>query len=236
MELYVDFHIHTGLSPCGDNDMTPCNIVNMAKLKGLDAIAITDHNSCGNVVSCIDAGKREGILVVPGMELQTREDIHSVCLFESSDKALEFQKIIYGLLPDMQNDERIFGEQLLFDDQDNIIGKCERLLLTSADMSIDDAFQTVSELGGVLIPAHIDRQNFGIINSLGFIPDYLNFKYLEYHSIDMLNIMIKSGIVSSKYSFIHSSDAHYLWDILERETLINIHRADCDEIINYFKY
>lgn len=107
MKAYVDLHIHTALSPCGDEDMTPNNIVNMAKIKELDAIAITDHNSLENAAACMEVGKKYNLLVIPGMEVQTKEDVHVVCLFTNLDSALEFQKKIFASLPDMENNEEI---------------------------------------------------------------------------------------------------------------------------------
>ena len=220
MDAFVDLHIHTALSPCGDEDMTPNNIVNMAKLKGLDAIAITDHNSCENAAACIEAGIRNGLLVIPGMELQTREDIHVVCLFPYLEKALSFQKLVYSRMPGIKNRCDIFGKQVLYDSDDNICGYHEELLLSSAAISYDDAYKAVEELGGVFIPAHVDRDSYSIISSLGFMPQYIPTKTVEYGSWNKLLKMIEKGIIENTYQFIHSSDAHYLWDILEKDTKI----------------
>lgn len=222
MEVYADLHIHTALSPCGDNNMTPNNIVNMAKLKGLGVIAITDHNSCENVKACISAASETDLTVIPGMELQTREDIHAVCLFNSMDKAYAFQDYVYKHLPDIKNRPDIFGEQIVFDKDDNIIGYNERMLLTSTDISFDEAFEAVKNLDGVFIPAHVDRKSFSILYSLGFIPDYLPIKLLEYHSEESIKNLIKKGILIDKYKYIKSSDAHYLHQILEMDEAIRI--------------
>jgi 3',5'-nucleoside bisphosphate phosphatase len=220
MKLKADLHIHTALSPCGDNDMTPNNIVNMAKLKGLQAIAITDHNCIENVVACMEVGSREGLIVIPGMELQTKEEVHVICLFTTIEQAIGFQSFVYENLPDLSNNEKIFGEQFIIDDKDNIIGKNKRLLLTSTNISLDDAFYKVTSLGGVFIPAHIDKSANGIIENLGFIPDYLDIRTLEYRSLEKVNSFIKAGILKNKYRLIKSSDAHYLEDILENENEI----------------
>lgn len=217
MRLRVDLHIHTALSPCGNEDMTPNNIVNMAVIKGLDAIGITDHNSCKNTKSCIEASKNKNIIVIPGMELQTREDIHAVCLFKSLNDAMIFQDYVYQNLIKLNNNAGIFGEQVIFDHEDNIIGYEERMLLTSSNISFDEAFNQVNSLGGVFIPAHIDREGFSILANLGFVPEYLNIKFLEYSSLSKIKKLIKCGIVNKKYSYIRSSDAHYLYDIMERE-------------------
>lgn len=232
MRVYTDFHIHTALSPCGHEDMTPNNIVNMAALKGLDAIAITDHNSCENVPACMEVGKRVGIIVVPGMELQTREDVHVVCLFKILQDAFEFQKYVYEHLPKIQNNEKIFGEQIIYDSDDNIIGYKKRMLLTSVDISFDEAYKKVKELNGVFIPAHIDREAYGIISSLGFIPDYLDIRTLEYFSKKSLDLYIKAGFVKETYRFIKSSDAHYLGDILEKNNMMEVEELSAEGMIN----
>lgn len=223
MKLYVDLHIHTALSPCGSNDMTPNNIVNMAKIKGLDAIAITDHNSCENAAACMEVGKKTGIAVIPGMEVQTKEDIHVITLFNHISSALEFQKYIYSGLTAAENREDIFGEQLVLDRDDNIIGHNKRMLITSVRFNIDEVFKTVTYLNGVFIPAHVDREAYSIIYSLGFIPENLNISVIEYSSKEKLQNLINRGMLRDSYKFIKSSDAHYLEDISERDMYL-----DCD--------
>lgn len=232
MNLHGDFHIHTALSPCGDGDMTPNNIVNMAKLKGLQAIAITDHNSTENVFACMEVGRDANLTVIPGMELQTREDVHVICLFKNLMDATAFQEFVYKHLPNRENNERVFGEQLQFNTHDEVIGKNRRLLLTAANISFDEAFYEVSKLGGAFIPAHIDRDANSILGNLGFIPDYLNIKTLEYRCIEKVNGFIKKGILKPKFNFIKSSDAHYLGDILDEGISLDCKNNDIDSIIN----
>lgn len=220
MNIYADLHIHTALSPCADESMTPNNIVNMAVLKGLGAIAITDHNSSENAGACMDAAMGTGLVVIPGMELQTREDIHVVCLFNSLDVANSFQEYVYNHLPHVKNRADIFGEQILFDKYDNVLHVNEKMLLSSSDISFDDAFETVKKLNGLFIPAHVDRDSYSVLYSLGFIPDYLDIKLLEYHSNKNLELLINKGMLTGKYKYIKSSDAHYLHQILEEEEAI----------------
>lgn len=236
MKIYTDFHIHTALSPCGDADMTPNNIVNMAIIKGLDAIAITDHNSVENALACMEVGKECGLLVIPGMELQTREEVHVVCLFPDIESALIFQDYVYSKLPPLKNNVKLFGEQLVLDRNDEIIYHNDRLLLSSADMTLRDAFNKVNELNGAFIPAHIDRDAYGIINTLGFIPDDIQIRTLEYKSAEGLRRLINSGIVKDGYNFIQSSDAHYLQDISERQNEMEVDELKSINIINKLKY
>ncbi|MDR2932189.1 MAG: PHP domain-containing protein, partial [Oscillospiraceae bacterium] len=103
MTLRYDFHLHSCLSPCGDNDMTPCNIVNMAKLLELDIIALTDHNTTGNCRAAMAAGAKIGLVVVPGMELCTAEEIHAVCLFPDIDSAERFDAMVRPGIPPIKN-------------------------------------------------------------------------------------------------------------------------------------
>lgn len=231
MKIYVDLHIHTALSPCGDEDMTPNNIINMAKLKGLDVIAITDHNSCKNVLPCMKVGEKNGVLVVPGMELQTREEIHILCYFREIEKCLKFEEIIYESIPHIKNNERLFGKQIIMDSMDNEIGKEEKLLLNSSTFSIDEACELVEELGGVVVPAHIESSSFGLLGNLGFVPNYLNIATVEVKNISKLKEYKGAASIFSNYRIIKSSDAHYLWDISERENEIKVNAVSIGNIL-----
>ena len=170
MKLYYDFHLHSCLSPCGDNDMTPYNLVNLAKIFGYDIIALTDHNSCKNCESAMKIGEKIGITVVPGMELCTSEEIHNVCLFPTLESALAFSDYIYSTLPPIPNREKIFGEQLIMDDADGVLGKEEILLTTASSISVSDLNELVDKFDGVCYPAHIDRNSYSIISALGNFP------------------------------------------------------------------
>lgn len=233
MKLFVDLHIHTALSPCGHEDMTPNNIVAMAVLKGLDAIAITDHNSMGNVEVCQKIGNRNNLIVIPGMELTTREEVHVICLFENLEKAREFETQVVKLQPCVRNRTEILGNQWLFNERDEIVEEVQRLLITSVDISFDEAFQMVHRFGGTLIPAHIDRPSYSLIANLGFIPDYLNIRCLEYSSEISIRKLVSKGIISENYKFIRSSDAHFLQDILERENVIEVEDRSAKSILMY---
>lgn len=216
MNLFYDFHIHTCLSPCGDNDMTPNNIVNMAILKGLDAIAITDHNHAGNVLACMEAAKETDLLVIGGMEVETAEEIHVIVLFEEIDKLFDFEKIIHSSLPKVANKPDIFGQQIIMDANDSVIGYENRFIITACGLDIFSVCNLVNKMNGVVFPAHIDKSSYSIISNLGTIPPELNFTALE-----VKYPKNKSGF-EEKYIVLSDSDAHYLWDISEREHYINI--------------
>lgn len=222
MKFAVDLHVHTALSPCGDNDMTPNNIVNMALLKGLDLIAITDHNSCANVEAVINAGRNKGLMVIPGIEVQSKEEVHLICLFKKIEQALEFGELIYASLPNIQSNEALFGNQLIMDAADNITGKLEKLLLASSTYSINEIFELMSKYDGMCIPAHIDRSGYSIISNLGFIPPNLKVDAVEISKNTKLESAIEKMPFIKTYKHIISSDAHYLWDISEREFFIEM--------------
>lgn len=222
MKVAVDLHIHSALSPCSDKDMTPNNIVNMSVMKGLDFIAITDHNSIENIEEIIYCARNKDLIVVPGMELETSEEIHVVCLFPDCDAAYRIQDIVYNSLPDMENREDIFGQQLIMDNEDNIKGKVERLLLTATGLSLDEVNMKMNEIGGVMIPAHIDRESYSVLSNLGMIPDNLRLKYLEVSKCCKMEKLEEKLVYSKKFFFIRSSDAHRLEDIMERESFLNI--------------
>lgn len=231
MNIAYDFHIHTALSPCGDADMTPNNIVNMAVLKGLDAIAITDHNTCANAKACMDCAKDTNLVVIPGMEVETAEECHVVCLFADIESTLRMEKVIDEHMPEIKNRTDIFGEQIIMDSQDNIIGYRENMLVTATSLSINQVVDFARKFGGVAIPAHIDKSSYSVLSNLGFIDDNLGFKTVEVKYPDKLDEIYESKDLS-RFRIIHSSDAHYLWDLSEREHFLEVKSLDIGEIIH----
>lgn len=222
MKFAVDLHIHSALSPCGDEDMTPNNIVNMALIKGLDIIAVTDHNSAANLPAVLEVGKKQGLMIVPGIEVQTKEEVHIICLFRTLQSALKLDEIIYNCLPDIPNNEEVFGRQLIMNSEDQIVGKVDKLLISSCALSVNDVFILANGLGGVCIPAHVDRPAYSITANLGFIPPSLKVKTVELSKKDSPEIIMKRHPFLKKYDYIISSDAHYLWDISEREFFVEM--------------
>ncbi|MDD6735108.1 MAG: PHP domain-containing protein [Clostridiales bacterium] len=219
--IYYDFHIHSALSPCGDNDMTPNNIVNMAALSGLDAVAISDHNSAGNVRAAMAAGKKAGVTVLPAMEVETEEEVHILTLYPSADAAEAVAREVYNALPDIKNRPEIFGEQLIMDEEDNIVGTEEKLLISPAALSINRLFDMVKEAGGLFIPAHVDRHSYSVLTNLGFIPDDIDIRCIEVsRNTADLAAYIDSRPELAKYKVLRNSDAHYLGDIAQRDAFL----------------
>ncbi len=229
MKLYYDLHIHSALSPCGDKDMTPNNIVNMSIIKGLDIIAVADHNSCGNVRAVMQvAGDR--LLVIPAMEVETSEEVHMVCYFPSIEACEKMDIFLKEHMSGVKNQEKIFGEQLYMDSEDNIIGKEENLLVTATDLDIFQVSKKTKEFGGVAVPAHIDRSSYSILSNLGFIPPELVVDTVEITAKNRLKMEREYG---EKYNVISNSDAHYLEDIAEPEFYINIMSKSAEKVIEY---
>ncbi|HOQ00491.1 MAG TPA: PHP domain-containing protein [Acetivibrio clariflavus] len=222
MKAFYDLHIHSALSPCAENDMTPNNIVNMAYIKGLDIIAVTDHNSALNCEAVLKCAKNRGIVAIPGMELETREEVHLVCLFPGLEEVMKMHEIVTDALPKIENREDIFGQQLIMDEDDNVIESYKQMLLTAADLSIDEAFEIVNNLSGIVVPAHVDRDSYSIISNLGMVPDYLDIIYLEVSRDCVLKEFLVNNPYLSDYSFLKSSDAHSLGQIMERESAFDI--------------
>lgn len=235
MEYAVDLHIHSCISPCGDMDMTPNNIVNMAILKGLDIISITDHNTTQNLPAINKVALDNGIMLLPGIEVQTKEEVHMLCYFRSIDSALEFGNLIYSKLPDIKNNNEIFGEQVIMDCKDNIIGEVHKLLLSSSDISISNVIDLSNSFGGVSIPAHIDRSSYSIISNLGFIPPDLDIRTAEISKNMDFDTFKKAFPYTKNLRLIKSSDAHYLWDIFERESFIQVDELTMTNVLNYIK-
>ena len=213
MKYAYDLHIHSALSPCADDDMTPNNIAGMAAIKGLDIIAVTDHNSCGNVRSVMKAAQQYNIKVVPGMEIETEEEVHVVCYFPDVLSAEEMQKIVRANMLGIKNNEKTFGNQFYMDENDEITGIEENLLVSATTLSFQEVFKTVQEIGGVAVPAHIDRTSYSVISNLGFLPPDVDICAVE---ITARNLAVWKENYAD-FSIITNSDAHNLGNIAEKE-------------------
>ena len=204
-----DLHIHSCLSPCADDDMTPANIAGMAHLNGLQLLALTDHNSCKNCPAFFEACRQYGIVPVPGMELCTAEEIHVICLFSSLADAMAFGRDVEIHLLPISNKPDIFGNQLVVDAEDNVLEAMDTLLINASTLSLPEAVSLCLQHSGACYPAHIDRESHGIVAVLGGLPEDPAFRTIEL-----------SRLAGEDYEkdfpgklVLHSSDAHHLWDI-----------------------
>lgn len=239
MELHYDLHIHSALSPCGDGDMTPNNIVNMAMICGLDMIAVSDHNTTGNVEAVMRVGEALGITVVPAMELETAEEIHVLCLFPTLEAARAFdEEQVAPALPPILNKPEIFGVQQLMDDEDRVIGEDPRYLINATGISLDGLPALVESYGGVAVPAHIDKQTKSLVGNFGMVGEYMGFRSFELSRNLPENFLIATpGLGSRPYRYIHDSDAHYLQDIGEHSenNLLDLPECSAKALIRYLR-
>ena len=215
-KYYYDLHIHSCLSPCGDNDMTPNNIAGMAALNGLNIVALTDHNTTKNCPAFFKACKKYGLIPVPGIEMTTAEDVHIVALFPSLEDAMNFNSEYEKHRVPVKNRVEIFGEQLILDEEDKVIGSDGYLLLNATDLSIEEAAALARSYGAAVFPAHIDRDENGIIAMLGDIPEEANFTAIEFRDGGKAEEYIEKYSLQDKL-ILKDSDAHYLWNINESE-------------------
>lgn len=227
MKAYYDFHIHSALSPCADEDMTPNNIVNMARLKGLSMIAVTDHNSCGNLRAVMQVAADDP-LVLPGIEIETAEEVHILGYFPSIRQAEAMEKRIKEHLPFIPNRPEIFGRQLYMDADDTVTGEEEGLLVTATTLGVPDVFSMVQDLGGVAVPAHIDRGSYSILSNLGFLPPELAIRTVEITAKNRARLEERY----KNLTILTSSDAHYLGDIAEMEQYIDTSTKTTHEILD----
>ncbi len=234
MKYAVDLHIHSALSACAEKDMTPNNIVNMAKIKGLDAIALTDHNSCANLKAVGTCAESSGLLLIPGMEVETSEEVHLICLMPDVEAAMELQRMVYSALPHIRNRGDIFGRQLIMDETDRIIAEESRMLLTAAALTAEEVNSVVRHLGGAVIPAHVDRPSNSILSNLGFIPKELCFKYLELSRYCDGAGFLTAHPELAGYGTIVSSDAHDLGCILERGSFLELDALSAEAVMAIF--
>ena len=219
---YYDFHIHSCLSPCADNDMTPNNIAGVCALAGLQIAALTDHNSTKNCPAFYKAAKKQGIIPIAGMELTTAEDIHVVCLFERLEDAMAFGEDVDGRRIRIPNRTDIFGDQIITDEEDEPIGIEEDMLPNATMLSLEEVPPLVAQYNGVCFPAHIDREANGIIAILGTIPESPDFGCAELRDFENREAYAEQYPLLKNKLMLCGSDAHYLWDIRDANTYFDL--------------
>jgi len=209
--------------------MSPRKIVEQAKLRGLDIIGICDHNSIENVVYVKKAGEEKGLEVIGGIEVTSQEEVHILAYFDEDEKMIELADLIYENLPGV-NDERVFGEQMVVNEDDEVLSMNNRLLIGATALSIQYIVARIHALSGLAIASHIDREGFGIIGQLGYIPDHLELDGLEVSPrLSLHQAKLKFG-QTCDLPFVTSSDAHDLEDIGRSYTCFSMAGANTKEI------
>jgi PHP family Zn ribbon phosphoesterase len=226
----ADLHIHTLLSPCAEVEMIPPLIVRKAVEVGLDMIAISDHNSAENVRAVIEAAESSPLKVLPGMECESVEGVHILCLFDRPEDAESMQEVVYAALPELTNPASKFGEQLVVTADAQFVRYNERLLLAPTALTIEEIVAAVEARSGIAIPAHVDRTGYGLFGVLGFLPETPKFPAVE------LSRRLKPDDARKKYPdletlpLICSSDAHMLDDIGMCRTIFYLEHRSVAEI------
>ena len=219
----ADLHIHTCLSPCGGLDMAPRAIVAAALNKGLDLIAITDHNTCAMAETVARVANAHGLAFLYGIEFQTAEEVHVLGYFDDAAHCRAAAAEAYSHLPDRRNDPLVFGDQVIVDEDETILVFEPKLLVNSLSLDIEHVFHLIRNHGGLPVPAHVDREAFGIIAQLGFIPDNLQPALVE---VAGKTVPCSLGDVA----VLRSSDAHSLDEIGQRTTTIVLESISVREL------
>ena len=219
-KVCYDLHTHSALSPCGDNEMTVNNLVNMAVLNGIHVLAITDHNSCKNCPAAMKVAEELPITVIPGMELCTSEEVHVVCLFPTLEKAMDFDAYVHERLPKIENRAEIFGEQRILNERDEIIGYEPYLLINATTISIEEVADLVRQFGGVCWPAHIDKSSTSVFSNLGYFSPDWGFSVVEIADRSRIGEFAPKIPGFENMLVLTNSDAHYLWNISEGENFL----------------
>jgi hypothetical protein len=220
----ADLHVHTCLSPCADEEMSPQNIVRTAVEGKLDIIAVADHNSGKNARAVMEAAADLPLTVIAGMEVQSREEVHLLSFFGSLESLIEWDSFIYEYLPDVRNDPAVFGYQPIVDTEGYVLRFEEKLLINSLDLSLEKVVKGVADRDGICIPAHVDRESFSIIGQLGYIPPGLPIAAVEVTGI-------QGGKGPEGYEVVTASDAHFLREIGQKRTLFLLEAPTLEEIV-----
>ncbi len=231
MNTYTaDLHIHSVLSPCGDLEMSPGRIVEKAVQKGLDIIAVTDHNHTGHARLVRKIGANRGIWVIYGVEVNTREEVHCLTFFDTDDQLDRFQQKLDETLPRIPNDTDLFGIQLIVDQNEHIVSEVNHSLYPGLNLGISEVANVVHELGGYFIPAHINRSMNGLYSQLGFLPEELEIDAVEIaRNSDPEDLLVEHPELAA-YQLLKSSDAHYVEDIGRRSSKMHMMEHSFEEL------
>ncbi len=215
--------------------MTPANMVGMAALKGLDIVALTDHNSCKNCPPFLKLTKEYGMIGIPGMELTTQEEVHVLCLFPSLMDALNFDKLVEDHLIPLQNKAEIFGKQQIMDEEERVIGTVDNLLINSTTIGFDEVYDLVSQYHGIMIPAHLDKNSNSLLSNLGFVPLDSRFTCFEVKNMENLHYLQSLNPYLKSCKVITDSDAHYLENINEANNVLYVKGRSIEAVLEALK-
>ena len=225
----ADLHIHTVLSPCGDLEMSPINIVLKAKERGLDIIAIADHNSTRQVAVTQELGRQYGLVVLAAAEVTTKEEAHVLAFFEDDGQRTEFQHFLETHLPKIANNEDRFGYQLIVDANEEIVGEEPYLLINALDVDFDGLYDVVHGIGGLFVPAHVNKPSTSLTSQLGFVPPDLRADALELSRHTTKEAFLKKNAYLKRFAFFKSSDAHQIDAVGESYSVLHMYAPSFSE-------
>ncbi|HPR17255.1 MAG TPA: PHP domain-containing protein [Candidatus Cloacimonadota bacterium] len=226
----ADLHVHSVLSPCGSLEMSPREVMRTASERGLEIIAMTDHNSSANSLAYAKAAQEFDLAYIYGIEVQTAEEIHIIALFDNYEQVTGFGNELYDSLLPIDNDPDFFGDQVVIDENDNILRFEKKALINSSVWTLETAFQKISHYGGFYFPAHVDVISYSLLGQLGFIPTDIQIEALGITAKCDTDKLLKQYPQLQEYALIRNSDAHYLKDIASGFTQFYLHEPTLDEI------
>lgn len=227
----ADLHLHTCLSPCGDLDMSPRGIIEAALERGLDIIAICDHNTAENAAACFRAAARAGgPSVLAGLEVCSSEEVHILTLFDSPETADNMQAYVYAHMPPRTNRPEIFGEQVIANEDDEVEGFNDRLLIGATNLNLAEIVTESHRLGGLALASHIDREAFSLLGQLGFTPPDLELDGFELSKNGRMEDLLRIYPDLTGRPIIRSSDAHFLPDVGSAWTEFYLERPELAEL------
>ena len=239
MILSYDLHIHSALSPCAEEEMTPNNILNMATVRGIDMIAVTDHNSTANLRAFSKCAEDKPVIFIPGIEVESAEEVHIVCLFPDVDSACRFGDAVRKKLPDISNDASLFGDQLIMDENDNITGHEDQMLLFASSMTLEEVFRSADGFGGAAYFAHADRNTYSIYSALGTLPEDVDAGVIELSDSDSGRAFAIGRKELGGRQLLYCSDAHRLADMSIGDNYIDLpvksERPDAADVVKWMK-
>ena len=217
--MLADLHNHSCLSPCGSLDLSPRHLLELGAARGLEVMALTDHNSSLNCPAFAKLSSHYGIIPIFGMEATTSEEIHVLCLFTSLEASMAFGEYAYSLLMPFLNNPEKTGDQVYVDEEDNIVGEVEYFLVNPLDLSVDAVGAKAAEYSGIVIPAHVDRPAFSMTSQLGVVVEG------PWAALECVRIPpAQNGMPLDTHNFplITSSDAHYPEHVARRPFNLNV--------------
>lgn len=212
-EFSADFHIHSCLSPCGDLDMSPRNIVKTSLEKGLDMIAVTDHNASENIAAVMEAALGSELKVLAGMEVTSEEEAHLLVLFDDMESMGKFQTVVYDNLPDFGLDSATKQNQVIANARDEVEGFNEHFLWGATTLTYQQLVEMAHDLNGLAIASHVDKESYSIIAQLGFIPEELDLDALEISPSRTILQALETFPDTKRFPLVKFSDAHFFKDI-----------------------